>query len=92
MKQHCKFLIFLKIKSKWKKMTEKWPVSSIYTNNIFIWVQVDYFFSSEKDFKVQTCTIALDFNSGKDVYSVIWEKIKDKEVGILGKWINVDCI
>lgn len=92
MKQHCKFLIFLKIKSKWKKMTEKWPVSSIYTNNIFIWVQVDYFFSSEKDFKVQTCTIALDFNSGKDVYSVIWEKIKDKEVGILGKWKNVDCI
>lgn len=50
------------------------------------------FFFSEKDFKVQTCTIALDFNSGKDVYSVIWEKIKDKEVGILGKWKNVDCI
>lgn len=92
MKQHCTFLIFLTIKSKWNKMTEKWPVSSIYTNNIFIWVQVDYFFLSEKDFKVQTCTIALDFNSGKDVYSVIWEKIKDKEVGILGKWINVECI
>lgn len=44
-----------------------------------------FFFSSEKDFNVQTCTIALDFNSGKDVYSVVWEKIKDKEVGILGK-------
>lgn len=49
----------------------------------FGYKQINFF--SEKDFKVQTCTIALDFNSGKDVYSVIWEKIKDKEVGILGK-------
>lgn len=43
----------------------------------------------KKDFKVQTCTIALDFNSGKDVYSVIWEKIKDKEVGILVNNVGV---
>lgn len=43
----------------------------------------------ENDFNVQTCTIALDFNSGKDVYSVIWEKIKDKEVGILVNNVGV---
>lgn len=42
-------------------------------------------FFSEKDFNVQTCIIALDFNSGRDVYPTIWEKIKDKEIGILGK-------
>lgn len=32
---------FKKLSQNEKKMTEKWPVSSIYTNNIFIWVQVD---------------------------------------------------
>jgi hypothetical protein len=44
-----------------------------------------FVFYSENEFKVQTCTIAVDFNSGKDVYPVIWEQIKDKEIGILGK-------
>ena len=47
-------------------------------------ISFDSFFS-EKDFNVQTCIIALDFNSGRDVYPTIAEKIKDKEIGILGK-------
>ncbi|XP_078334832.1 uncharacterized protein LOC111105370 [Crassostrea virginica] len=43
----------------------------------------------EKDFNVQTCIIALDFNLGRDVYPTIWEKIKDKEIGILVNNVGV---
>ncbi|XP_062609753.1 inactive hydroxysteroid dehydrogenase-like protein 1 [Saccostrea cucullata] len=43
----------------------------------------------EKDFKVETCTIAVDFNTGKDAYPIIWDKIKDKEIGILVNNVGV---
>ncbi|KAK3591883.1 hypothetical protein CHS0354_005089 [Potamilus streckersoni] len=43
----------------------------------------------ESQFHVQTCTIAVDFTAGREIYSKIWEKIKDKEIGILVNNVGV---
>lgn len=44
------------------------------------------FCSVEKEFKVQTCVIPIDFGS-QDVYPKISSAIEGLEIGILGKFI-----
>ncbi|KAK3102348.1 hypothetical protein FSP39_010677 [Pinctada imbricata] len=43
----------------------------------------------EEEFGVETCTVPVDFNLGPDVYSIIWNAIKDKEIGILVNNVGV---
>ena len=43
------------------------------------------FCSVEKEFKVQTCVIPIDFGS-QDVYPKIFSAIEGLEIGILGKF------
>lgn len=45
------------------------------------------FFFSEEDFNVLTSCVAVDFSVGRDTYNLIWESIKDKEIGVLGVYI-----
>ena len=48
---------------------------------------------SEEDYGVETCCVPVDFSSGRDTYNTIWETIKDKEIGVLGKariFLSVD--
>lgn len=40
---------------------------------------------SEEEFNVETSCVAVDFSVGRDTYSLIWDSIKDKEIGVLGK-------
>ncbi len=47
---------------------------------------------SESNFGVQTKTIPVDFNEGRSVYDKIKEGIADKEIGILGRYIEETCI
>lgn len=46
------------------------------------------FCSLEKEFKVQTCVIPIDFGS-QDVYPKIFSAIEGLEIGILGKFKSV---
>ncbi|VDH95118.1 Hypothetical predicted protein [Mytilus galloprovincialis] len=43
----------------------------------------------EEQYKVETCTIAVDFAHGKEIYEKIWSLIKDKEIGILVNNVGV---
>lgn len=43
----------------------------------------------EEEFGVKTVTVAADFSKGQEVYDKIWEKIKDKEIGILVNNVGV---
>ncbi|XP_063400766.1 inactive hydroxysteroid dehydrogenase-like protein 1 isoform X1 [Mytilus trossulus] len=43
----------------------------------------------EEQYKVETCTIAVDFAHGKEIYEKIWNLIKDKEIGILVNNVGV---
>ena len=43
----------------------------------------------EEEFKVETHTIAVDFDHGKEIYEKIWNEIKDKEIGILVNNVGV---
>ena len=41
---------------------------------------------AEEEFQVETSCVAVDFSIGRDTYSFIWDSIKDKEIGVLGKY------
>ncbi|KAH3877530.1 inactive hydroxysteroid dehydrogenase-like protein 1 isoform X1 [Dreissena polymorpha] len=43
----------------------------------------------EEEFHVKTQCVAVDFSVGKDTYNVIWDKIKDKEIGVLVNNVGV---
>jgi hypothetical protein len=43
------------------------------------------FFFSEKDYKVKTKTIQVDFSGGHEIYEPIAKELKGFEIGVLGK-------
>lgn len=43
----------------------------------------------EEEFGVKTCCVAVDFSVGRGTYDLIWEQIKDKEIGILVNNVGV---
>jgi len=46
----------------------------------------------EEEFHVKTCCVAVDFSIGRETYSFIQNSLKDKEIGILGKYIIIIMI
>ena len=56
-------------------------------SNIVILIIKNYFlfcYSIETEFGVEVCAIGVNFMEGPSVFPTIWERIKDKEIGILG--------
>ncbi|XP_053384919.1 inactive hydroxysteroid dehydrogenase-like protein 1 isoform X2 [Mercenaria mercenaria] len=43
----------------------------------------------EEEFNVQTSCVAVDFSIGRDTYNLIWDSIKDKEIGVLVNNVGV---
>ncbi|XP_060561793.1 inactive hydroxysteroid dehydrogenase-like protein 1 isoform X2 [Ruditapes philippinarum] len=43
----------------------------------------------EEEFNVQTSCVAVDFSVGRDTYNLIWDSIKDKEIGVLVNNVGV---
>lgn len=41
---------------------------------------------SEEEFGVETCCVPVDFAMGRETYNTIWERVKDKEIGVLGRY------
>ena len=36
---------------------------------------------------MDTCCVPVDFSSGRETYTKIWESIQDKEIGVLGVYL-----